>query len=75
MLCLHLALLWCSYENLKPPSSPTPKASGIQKSDTLAPVPTDSDTGESSTVATTVTEEAEAPPAIPKMRPLSPYAA
>nr|VDD45836.1 unnamed protein product [Brassica oleracea] len=75
MLCLHLALLWCSYENLKPPSSPTPKACGIQKSDTLAPVPTDSDTGESSTVATTVTEEAEAPPAIPKMRPLSPYAA
>lgn len=66
---------YASYENLKPPSSPTPKASGIQKSDTLAPVPTDSDTGESSTVATTVTEEAEAPPAIPKMRPLSPYAA
>ncbi|XP_009145844.1 protein TIC 62, chloroplastic [Brassica rapa] len=66
---------YASYENLKPPSSPTPKASGIQKSDTLAPIPTDSDTGESSTVATTVTEEAEAPPAIPKMRPLSPYAA
>ncbi|CAN7000526.1 unnamed protein product [Brassica rapa subsp. trilocularis] len=66
---------YASYENLKPPSSPTPKASGIQKSDPVAPVPTDSDTGESSMIATNVTEEAEAPPAIPKMRPLSPYAA
>ncbi|KAG2306194.1 hypothetical protein Bca52824_025942 [Brassica carinata] len=64
---------YASYDNLKPPSSPTPKASGIRKSDSVAPVPTDSDTGESSTVATDVTE-AEAP-AIPKMRPLSPYAA
>ncbi|CAH8342015.1 unnamed protein product [Eruca vesicaria subsp. sativa] len=64
---------YASYENLKPPSSPTPKASGIRKSDSVAPVPTDSDTGESSTVATIVTE-AEAP-AIPKLRPLSPYAA
>ncbi|KAF8085031.1 hypothetical protein N665_0685s0023 [Sinapis alba] len=64
---------YASYDNLKPPSSPTPKASGIRKSDSVAPVPTDSDTGESSTVATNVTEE-EAP-AIPKMRPLSPYAA
>ncbi|KAJ0264428.1 Protein TIC 62 [Hirschfeldia incana] len=64
---------YASYENLKPPSSPTPKASGIQKSDSVAPVPTVSDIGESSTVAANVTEE-EAP-VIPKMRPLSPYAA
>lgn len=68
-------MLWCSYDNLKPPSSPTPKASGIRKSDSVAaPVPTDSGTVESSTVAISVTEEAEAP-VIPKMRPLSPYAA
>ncbi|KAF8048321.1 hypothetical protein N665_2562s0003 [Sinapis alba] len=64
---------YATYDNLKPPSSPTPKASGIRKSDSVAPVPTDSDTGESSAVATNVIE-AETP-AIPKMRPLSPYAA
>ncbi|KAL0743531.1 hypothetical protein Bca4012_085044 [Brassica carinata] len=64
---------YASYDNLKPPSSPTPKASGIRKNDSVAPVPIDSDTGESSIVETNVTE-AEAP-AIPKMRPLSPYAA
>lgn len=67
---------YASYDNLKPPSSPTPKASGIRKSDSVAaPVPTDSGTVvESSTVEISVTEEAEAP-VIPKMRPLSPYAA
>ncbi|VVA98158.1 unnamed protein product [Arabis nemorensis] len=64
---------YASYDNLKPPSSPSPEASGTQKSDSLSPGPTDSDTGKSSTVATSITET-EAP-ATPKMRPLSPYAA
>ncbi|CAH2053351.1 unnamed protein product [Thlaspi arvense] len=64
---------YASYENLKPPSSPSPKASGTRKSDSLPPAPTDSDTGESSTVAASITET-EAP-ITPKMRPLSPYAA
>ncbi|KFK39221.1 hypothetical protein AALP_AA3G215400 [Arabis alpina] len=80
---------YASYDNLKPPSSPSPIVSGTRKSDSvspgptdplspgptdpLSPGPTDSDTGKSSTVATSVTET-EAP-ATPKMRPLSPYAA
>ncbi|CAA7053010.1 unnamed protein product [Microthlaspi erraticum] len=64
---------YARYDNLKPPSTPTPKASGTRKSDSLSPAPTDSDTGKSSTVETSVTET-EAP-ATPKMRPLSPYAA
>uniref|UniRef100_A0A1J3GVN7 Protein TIC 62, chloroplastic n=1 Tax=Noccaea caerulescens TaxID=107243 RepID=A0A1J3GVN7_NOCCA len=64
---------YARYDNLKPPSTPTPKASGTRKSDSLSAVLTDSDTGKSSTVETSVTET-EAP-ATPKMRPLSPYAA
>ncbi|ESQ48005.1 hypothetical protein EUTSA_v10020309mg [Eutrema salsugineum] len=63
---------YARYDNLKPPSSPSPKASGTPKSDSLSPGPTDSDTGKISTVAASVTET-EAP-ATPKMRPLSPYA-
>ncbi|EOA30079.1 hypothetical protein CARUB_v10013185mg [Capsella rubella] len=81
---------YASYENLKPPSSPYPKASGTRKTDSLSPGPTDSDTDKSSTVATSVTETAvatsapetavatnvteTAAPATPRMRPLSPYA-
>lgn len=51
---------YARYENLKPPSSPSPTASSTRKSDSLSPGPTDSDTDKSSTVAKTVTETAVA---------------
>ncbi|KAL1208729.1 Protein TIC 62 [Cardamine amara subsp. amara] len=67
---------YASYENLKPPSSPSPKASTTIKTTSSSPVPTDSGTDKSSIVATSVTETAApATPATPKLRPLSPYAA
>ncbi|CAL9221400.1 unnamed protein product [Arabidopsis halleri] len=49
---------YARYEDLKPPSSPSPAASGTKKNDSLSPGPTDSDTDKSSTVATSVTETA-----------------
>ncbi|KAG7582486.1 NAD(P)-binding domain [Arabidopsis suecica] len=49
---------YARYEDLKPPSSPSPTASGTKKNDSLSPGPTDSDTDKSSTVATSVTETA-----------------
>ncbi|XP_010507301.1 PREDICTED: protein TIC 62, chloroplastic-like [Camelina sativa] len=52
---------YACYENLKPPSSPCPKASGTRKTDSLLPGPADSDTDKSSTVAPSVTETAVAP--------------
>ncbi|XP_010487816.1 PREDICTED: protein TIC 62, chloroplastic-like [Camelina sativa] len=52
---------YACYENLKPPSSPCPKASGTRKTDSLLPGLADSDTDKSSTVAPSVTETAVAP--------------
>ncbi|CAE5967779.1 unnamed protein product [Arabidopsis arenosa] len=49
---------YARYEDLKPPSSPSPTASGTKKNDSLSPGPTDSDTDKSSTVATSATETA-----------------
>ncbi|CAH8261000.1 unnamed protein product [Arabidopsis lyrata] len=49
---------YARYEDLKPPSLPSPTASGTKKNDSLSPGPTDSDTDKSSTVATSVTETA-----------------
>ncbi|CAN8269049.1 unnamed protein product [Cochlearia groenlandica] len=81
---------YARYDNLKPPSSPSPKASGTRKSDSALPGITDSNTDETSTVAATSVTETEAPAkaieapanskpiealATPRIRPLSPYAA
>lgn len=61
---------YACYDDLKPPTSPSPKVS-TSKLD-ASPVPSVSDTEKRSTVATIVPETAPAPQ---RTRPLSPYAA
>lgn len=72
----NITVLYYSYDDLKPPTSPSPKAPGDVK-DVIASTPTVADTDgvKISESVTSIPEHSPGVVEMPKERPLSPYAA